>query len=146
MPYYNNPYQQNQYMYQQPQYQQSPIIWVQGLESAKAYPVQPGASVLLMDSDANVFYIKSADNSGMPNLRIFDYAERIAIDGATIPASTMVVTPAAVEQFWNVSRAINADVWRGCCQTVTVRNTSDQPILVQNANIIFSRPDLYLSN
>lgn len=78
MPYYNNPYQQNQYMYQQPQYQQSPIIWVQGLESAKAYPVQPGASVLLMDSDANVFYIKSADNSGMPNLRIFDYAERIA--------------------------------------------------------------------
>lgn len=70
----------------------------------------------------------------------------VAIDGATIPTSTMTATPAAVEEFWNVSRAINADVWRGCCQTVTVRNTSDQPILVQNANIIFSRPDLYLSN
>lgn len=66
----------------------------------------------------------------------------IAIDGTTIPASTMEVTPAAAEQFFNVSRAINAPIYRGCCQTVTVRNTSDQPILVENANIIFSRPDL----
>lgn len=66
----------------------------------------------------------------------------VAIDGATLPASTMTVTPAAVEQFFNVSRAINAAIYRGCCQTVTIRNTSDQPILVQNANIIFSRPDL----
>lgn len=66
----------------------------------------------------------------------------IAIDGATIPASTMIITPAAVEQYGNVSRAINAPIWRGCCETVTVRNTSAQPILVQTANIIFSRPDL----
>ena len=34
------------------------------------------------------------------------------------------------------------EVWGGCCETVTVRNVSDQPILVQHANIIFSRPDL----
>lgn len=66
----------------------------------------------------------------------------LAIDGATLPASTMIVTPAAVEQYFNVSRAINAAIFAGCCQTVTVRNTSDQPILVQDANIIFSRPDL----
>lgn len=66
----------------------------------------------------------------------------VAIDGATLPASTMTVTPAAVEQFFNVSRAINAAIYKGCCQTVTIRNTSDQPILVQNANVIFSRPDL----
>lgn len=69
----------------------------------------------------------------------------IAIDGSTIPSSTMIVTPAAVEQFGNVTRTINAEIWRGCCETVTVRNTSSQPILVQNAGIIFSRPDLYLT-
>ena len=69
----------------------------------------------------------------------------IAVDGSTLPASTMIVTPAAVEEYANVSRAINVEIWRGCCETVTVRNTSDQPILVQNANILFSRPDLYLS-
>ncbi|MBR0090249.1 MAG: hypothetical protein IJP92_00905 [Lachnospiraceae bacterium] len=66
----------------------------------------------------------------------------ITIDGATIPASTMDVTPAAVEEYFNVSRAINVPVWRGCCESVSVRNTSDQPILVQSANIIFDRPDL----
>jgi len=66
----------------------------------------------------------------------------ITIDGATIPASTMTVTPAAVEQFFNVSRAINAGVFANCCESISVRNTSDQPILVQNANIIISRPDL----
>lgn len=66
----------------------------------------------------------------------------ITIDGATIPASTMTVTPAAVNQFFNVSRAINAAVFGGCCESLSVRNTSDQPILVQNANVIISRPDL----
>ena len=66
----------------------------------------------------------------------------ITIDGSTLPASTMTVTPAAVEQFFNVSRAINANIFAGCCESVAIRNTSDQPILVQNANIIFSRPDL----
>jgi hypothetical protein len=69
----------------------------------------------------------------------------ITIDGATIPASTMIVTPAAVEQYFNVSRAINADIWKGCCESVAVRNTSEIPILVQNANIVFSRPDLNIT-
>ncbi len=69
----------------------------------------------------------------------------IQIDGATLPSSTMIVTPAAVEEYFNVSRAINAQIWKGCCESVSVRNTSDQPILVQNANIIFSRPDLNIT-
>jgi len=66
----------------------------------------------------------------------------IAIDGTTIASSEMIVTPAAVDQYFNVSRAVNAQIWRGCCETVSVRNTSSQPIQVQDANIIFSRPDL----
>ena len=69
----------------------------------------------------------------------------IAVDGGTIPVSTMIVTPAAVEQFFNVSRATTVGIFNGCCQTVTVRNTSDQPISVQIANIRFTRPDLVMS-
>lgn len=69
----------------------------------------------------------------------------IAVDGATLPATTMQVTPAAVNEPFNVSRATNVPIWRGCCQTVTVRNTSDQPIQVENANIVFSRPDLVVT-
>lgn len=66
----------------------------------------------------------------------------ISVDGTTLPATTMIITPAAVEEYGNVSRAANVDVWKGCCETVSIRNTSSIPILVQNANIIFSRPDL----
>lgn len=67
----------------------------------------------------------------------------ITLDGVTMPTTEMTVTPAAVEEFFNVSDATIAQIWRGCCETLAVRNTSEQPILVQNANIIFSRADGY---
>ena len=66
----------------------------------------------------------------------------LAIDGSVIPSSQMIVTPAAAGDYFNVSCAVNAQIWRGCCETVSVVNTSTQNILVQNANIIISRPDL----
>lgn len=70
---YQNPYMQ-QY---QPQQQSGGLIWVQGEAGAKSYPVSAGQSVLLMDSESNRFFIKSADASGMPMpLRVFDYTER----------------------------------------------------------------------
>lgn len=63
----------------QPNRQQgNAIIWVQGLAGAKSYLVAPGTTVMLMDSEESVFYIKSADQSGMPTLRAFDYKERAA--------------------------------------------------------------------
>lgn len=62
---------------QQAQPQNNGIIWVQGEQAAKGYPVAPNQSVLLMDSEQSALYIKSADNAGMPQpLRIFDYSER----------------------------------------------------------------------
>ena len=52
------------------------INWVQGEAGAKAVPVAPGQKALLMDSETNVFYVKSSDVSGMPlPLRIFEYKE-----------------------------------------------------------------------
>lgn len=69
----------------------------------------------------------------------------LTMDGATLPASTMTITPAAVDEYFNVSRAIMADVWSDCCETLTVRNISSQPIQVQNANIIITRPDLNIT-
>jgi len=68
-----------------------------------------------------------------------------AVDGGTDQASTMIATPAAVEQFSNVSRSKEVDIFSNCCQTVTIRNTSDQPILVQNASLRITRPDLLYS-
>jgi hypothetical protein len=53
------------------------LIWVQGEAGAKSYLVAPGNTVMLLDAENSVFYLKSADASGMPlPLRIFDYKER----------------------------------------------------------------------
>ena len=63
----------------QPMAQQSNngLIWVQGEAGAKSYIVAPRNTVMLMDSEGERFYLKSADASGMPMpLRIFDYKER----------------------------------------------------------------------
>ena len=63
----------------------------------------------------------------------------IALGGTSIPASIMTVTPAAVEQFFNVSRDITAQVIAGCCQTVAIQNLSDIPIAMVDASINFDR-------
>ena len=63
----------------------------------------------------------------------------IAIEGEAVPSTTMIVTPAAVEEFFNVFGAIFLDVPRECCMTVSVRNVSTQAIEVQNANLIIER-------
>jgi hypothetical protein len=63
----------------------------------------------------------------------------LAIDGEALGSSTMIVTPAAVEEYFNVFGAMFIDVPKGCCLTVSIQNTSAQPILVQNANLIIER-------
>ena len=77
-PYQNYPMQNNAYpqMNTQQQQIQNGIIWVQGEAAAKSYPVAPNTSVALWDSEANVIYIKSADGSGMPSMKIVDYTMR----------------------------------------------------------------------
>lgn len=65
-------------MQQQAQPSSNGLIWVQGEAGAKSYLVANGSSVLLMDSEKQTFYIKSADAAGMPSMRTFDYTERNA--------------------------------------------------------------------
>lgn len=63
----------------------------------------------------------------------------IALNGEAVGPTIMIVTPAAVEEFFNVSSAIYIDVPAGCCAQLSVRNTSDQAIDIQNANLIIER-------
>ena len=73
-----------QYQQPMPQQLQTPapqanngLVWVQGETGAKSYLVSPGCTVMLMDSEGDRFYLKSADSSGMPlPLRTFEYKER----------------------------------------------------------------------
>ena len=90
------PYQPNYYGYQQqmqqaPQTQvqgtqmslanqqtpiQSGILWVTSEQEAQAYPVAPNNAVALWDSSAPAVYIKQADASGKPVLKVYDLTER----------------------------------------------------------------------
>lgn len=81
-----NPYGQSwnssmnqQPLYSQPQQQQrqnNGITWVQGENAAKSYLVAPNETAQLWDSEAQTIYLKSADASGMPSMRILDYTFR----------------------------------------------------------------------
>ncbi len=63
----------------------------------------------------------------------------IALNGEAVGPTTMIITPAAVEQFGNVASAVYLDIPCGCCSQISVKNTSTQPIDVQNANLIVER-------
>ena len=63
----------------------------------------------------------------------------IALNGEPLAASTMTVTPAAVEEFFNVGRTVFIDVPSGCCAQLSVENISTIPVNVQNASFIVER-------
>lgn len=73
--------QAQQYQVSQPMQQSQPpqtnqgILWVQGEAAARSYLVAPNSTVLLMDSETSRFYLKSANNAGMPSMQIFEYSE-----------------------------------------------------------------------
>ena len=63
----------------------------------------------------------------------------ISVNGEPVGSTTMISTPAAVEEFNNIATAIYLDVPCGCCSQVGVRNISPDAIEVQNANLIVER-------
>ena len=72
--YFNSPYTQSQGV----STSTNNLIWVQGIEGAKAWQLAPNSMVILLDSEAEgKMYIKVSDNIGMSTLRIFNYVEEI---------------------------------------------------------------------
>ena len=63
----------------------------------------------------------------------------ISINGEPVATTTMISTPATVEEYNNVFSAIFLDIPKGCCSQISVQNTSDVAINVQNANLIIER-------
>ena len=76
------------------------INWVQGEAGARSVPVPAGQKALLMDSETNIFYIKSSDASGMPlPLRTFEYKEvGIEVDNSTAQTKNNYVTHEELKQ------------------------------------------------
>lgn len=71
-------------MYAQPTYQpqtaqnqgNTGIIWIQGESAAKSYLVAPNTTVVLFDSESQTIYLKSADATGLPSMRVLEYTIR----------------------------------------------------------------------
>lgn len=71
----------------------------------------------------------------------------LAIDGEPILTSRAIVTPAAVDEYFNVTSTAIITVPKGCCFNISVENASfgatvaDTPtaINVQNANLVVTR-------
>ena len=74
-------------------------------------------------------------------------AVALAIDGEPLQSSRAIVTPAAVEQYFNVTSTAIVTVPRGCCYTIAVENVAagvdgpieQQPISVADGNLTVTR-------
>lgn len=93
----------------QPYYQPTQtnsITWVQGESGAKSYLVAPNNTVTLWDSEAQVIYLKSADASGLPSMKILDYTIRDnGLSGATEERHNDFITKDDVE---DIKKSIDA--------------------------------------
>lgn len=104
--YFSNGFAVPQYMYPQsspaPQNNQGSIIWVCGEAGAKSYLVAPNTTVQLWDSEAQVIYLKSADASGMPSIKVIDYTIRDAAPASAKPTQGIdYVTKSEFDAFKN---------------------------------------------
>lgn len=93
-PYYQNPYypqpmpdnlmqmrQQQMMQPAPPPVPQNPVAtggvqWVSSEQEARGYLIAPNSAVALWDSTAPTVYLKQADASGKPTLKIYDLVER----------------------------------------------------------------------
>ena len=92
-------------MYQpvQAQPSNSGLLWVQGEAGAKSYLVAPNTTVLLMDSEAQRFYLKSTDGAGMPAMKTFEYKELVAAPKAE---PTYTEPPVSRSEFLELKNAV----------------------------------------
>ena len=94
-PYYQNPYypqpmpdnlmqmrQQQMMQPAPPPVPQNPVAtggvqWVSSEQEARGYLIAPNSAVALWDSTAPTVYLKQADASGKPTLKVYDLVERV---------------------------------------------------------------------
>lgn len=123
---YQNPYQNVYQQYtpttatavQSVQPSQSSIIWISGEREALAYPVAPNNAVTLWSQSEPVVYLKQADATGKPTLKVYDLVERQQTteqlqENKSVAYATKDEVSAvlgAVHDFDGVINAIKADI------------------------------------
>lgn len=85
------------------------------------------------------FLVNFSANIAVPTGENGPISLAIAINGEPVATSTMISSPAAADEYNNVSAGIFIDVPVGCCSQVSVENTSAVAVNVQNANLMIER-------
>lgn len=122
MPYpYYTPYNYNPYSYgyqpqqmaqqpiQQPQMVQQPapqqtmptptsLIWVSSDRDAAMYPTAPNNAVALWNQNEPVVYLKQADASGKPSMKVYDLVERAETPSDGLKSEGGKNTPYAMKE------------------------------------------------
>lgn len=63
----------------------------------------------------------------------------LAINGEPLSNAKAIVTPAAVENYFNIFVNAIVEVPKGCCLTVAMENTSTQAVNFANSNLVVDR-------
>lgn len=63
----------------------------------------------------------------------------LAVNGEPLASATATVTPAAVENYFNIYVSVQVSVPKGCCLTVAMENTSAQAVNFSNSNLTVER-------
>ena len=84
--------------------------------------------------------LRSGPNIGMPSGgSVGPKSAAVAMIGDPLSSASATVTPAAVENYFNIYVTAFVEVPRGCCLTVAAENTSTQTVLFANANFMVER-------
>lgn len=114
---FNNPFPQTyqpmpypQLQNQQANQSNNNLIWVQGEAGAKSYLLAPNTTIPLWDSESQTIYLKSADASGMPSMKVLDYTIRDAVQAQ--PVAEEPVDYVTVDEFRKFEKSIRSQIQR----------------------------------
>ena len=62
------------------------IIWVSGIAEAQNYPIAPNNAITLWDKTGTTVYVKQADATGRPSMKIYDLVERTEMPSESVSA------------------------------------------------------------
>lgn len=101
--------------------------------------LSPGSGQLIFQAPG-IYLVEFSGNIAVPTGEtVGEISLSFALDGEVLSGSRMRVTPAAVEEFFNVATQYLVRVPCNCCARVAVKNTSTIPVLVDNANLLDER-------
>ena len=117
-----------------------PVILNTALACRKGLVLHRNESGIVTLRGGNRYQVTFNGNIAVPEGEtVGEISVALAIDGEPVLTSNAIFTPSAVDEYGNVTSTDIVPVPCGCCVNVSVENTSDMAINVQNANLTITK-------